>query len=215
MAQRAIQSVRFDSLRDYTWHIFSSIIPMILFASFCYIHVRYWVGHGELKGLGFAIQEAVLVFLFLVRRRPVESINSFAAWSVAIAGAYGVLLLQPNDNTLLNLDSFYTIIALLGAALAITSTAFLGRSFGLVAANRGVKSDGAYRIVRHPIYASYLVGFSAYLLASLSLWNVIVLVVSMGFQLRRIYAEESVLMRDPEYQAYAQRTRHRLVPGIY
>ena len=33
----------------------------------------------------------------------------------------------------------------------------LGRSFGLMPANRGVVSTGMYRLVRHPIYLGYLV----------------------------------------------------------
>jgi protein-S-isoprenylcysteine O-methyltransferase Ste14 len=182
---------------------------------FCYVHVRYWVDEGQLKGIGLALQEGMLVALYLVRRRPKESYNGVIPWIVAVGGTFGGFVLRPNDDTLFGLDAAYTALALAGAAMVGVSTFFLGRSFGIVAANRGVKSSGAYRIVRHPIYASYLIGFVAYLLASFSLWNVLVIAGTVAFQLRRIHEEESVLMRDPEYRAYAQRTPYRLIPGIY
>ena len=91
----------------------------------------------------------------------------------------------------------------------------LGRSFGIVAANRGLKVGGPYRIVRHPIYAAYLVGWAGYALASPTLRNMVVLGVSILFQLLRISSEEALLSRNEAYLDYADRVPYRLVPGIY
>lgn len=125
------------------------------------------------------------------------------------------MLLRPDGAALLPNEIMSLVLQFTGAGLSIVATLFLGRSFGIVAANRGVKTDGAYRIVRHPIYASYLLSVAGYLLASFSIWNFVIVAVAVGFQLRRIHDEESVLMRYPEYQEYAARTRYRLIPGLY
>ena len=56
----------------------------------------------------------------------------------------------------------------------------LGRSFGIVAANRGVVSSGPYRLVRHPIYLGYLVTHAGFLLSNMSARNVLVYAAAGG-----------------------------------
>ena len=199
----------------YVWNIVSTATPVALLSLFAIVHVEHWLDSGSLAGLGLALQETVLIVLYLLRRRAKESLNSLGAWIAALLGSYGVLLLRPDGYVFLGAETFIVGLQLFGAALAVIASISLGRSFGIVAANRGVKTDGAYSIVRHPIYASYLLGFLAYLLAAVSLWNVVVLAVTLGFQVRRMNAEESVLRREPEYVKYAERVRYRLIPGIY
>jgi protein-S-isoprenylcysteine O-methyltransferase Ste14 len=63
-----------------------------------------------------------------------------------------------------------------GVAIVVTCILTLGRSFGFAAADRGVVTRGAYAVVRHPMYASYLLLESGYLLQSLSVRNAAVLV---------------------------------------
>ena len=50
-------------------------------------------------------------------------------------------------------------------SIIIAGKLTLGRSFGLMPANRGVVSSGIYRFVRHPIYAGYLITHVAFLAA--------------------------------------------------
>lgn len=197
------------------WPLLSTVVPVSMFALFVLVHVSYWYSSGRITGIGFAIQEAILVGLFLIRRQPLESRNTITAWSAAVLGTWGPLMLRPEGTSFLGLDTFYLTLQFLGAALAAIGALYLGRSFGIVAANRGVKTGGAYRLVRHPIYASYIIGFAGYLLSAFSLWNVLVLAVTITFQVRRIFAEESVLIRDPAYQEYASRVRYRLIPGVF
>ena len=44
-----------------------------------------------------------------------------------------------------------------GLVLHLYGKVCLARSFGLVAANRGVQRLGPYRVIRHPIYAGYVI----------------------------------------------------------
>ena len=54
------------------------------------------------------------------------------------------------------------VVQLSGLLVAFLSLATLGRSFGIVAANRGVKTRGPYRFVRHPTYMGYLICYLGY-----------------------------------------------------
>lgn len=215
MAQTVTTNNVRDSSTSLIWRVLSTATPVALLTIFAIIHVQHWRSTGSLTGLGLALQESVLIILFLIRRSPSESMNTPSAWIAAIIGSYGALLLRPDGYVLLGAESAIVAIQLAGAALAIITSLALGRSFGIVAANRGVKTHGAYRLVRHPIYASYLIGYLAYVLAALSVWNVLVLALALAFQVRRMDAEETVLRRDEQYREYSERVRYRLIPGIY
>ena len=85
----------------------------------------------------------------------------------------------------------------------------------MVAADRGLKMRGPYALVRHPVYLSYLVGQTGYLLQNPSAWNLGVMLIATACQLGRIRAEERLLRADPAYAAYTMRVRYRLVPYLY
>jgi protein-S-isoprenylcysteine O-methyltransferase Ste14 len=99
--------------------------------------------------------------------------------------------------------------------VALVSLGTLGRSFGLVAANRGVKTGGPYGFVRHPAYTGYLIAYVGYCAENPSLRNISLLVASTAFQLVRIREEEHVLSTDEGYRDYSSRVRFRLVPYVY
>jgi protein-S-isoprenylcysteine O-methyltransferase Ste14 len=75
---------------------------------------------------------------------------------------------------------------------------------------------GVYRVVRHPMYAGLcgvMIGVPLWLGSTLGLLCTIVPIAMLAL---RILVEERVL-RDavPGYQAYTQRVRKRLVPGVW
>jgi protein-S-isoprenylcysteine O-methyltransferase Ste14 len=112
-------------------------------------------------------------------------------------------------------SSVTVAIQLIGLTMAIVALGSLRRSFGLAPANRGVKTNGMYRFVRHPLYAAYLVTFVGYVLAYPAVWNFAVLACSIAGQLLRMTFEERLLLRDQQYVDYAARTRFRIIPGVY
>ena len=61
--------------------------------------------------------------------------------------------------------------SVIGLAIVIAGKMTLGRSFGLMPANRGIVSSGVYRIVRHPIYLGYLITHVAFIFANPSAWK--------------------------------------------
>ncbi|MNG26052.1 hypothetical protein D3C84_1109840 [compost metagenome] len=72
-----------------------------------------------------------------------------------------------------------------------------------------------YRIVRHPIYASYCLTFSGYVLTNTTLTNMAVYAMTIGFLCTRIFREERHLALDPRYREYMLDVRYRLIPLIF
>jgi protein-S-isoprenylcysteine O-methyltransferase Ste14 len=103
-------------------------------------------------------------------------------------------------------------IQLVGGLLVLAATLRLGRSFGIVAANRGIQTRGLYRVVRHPIYAAYVLAFGGFVLAHPTLINAGILMGWLVVQVLRVRAEERLLMQDTRYVAYAAQVRYRLIP---
>ena len=74
---------------------------------------------------------------------------------------------------------------------------------------------GIYRVVRHPIYAGYLVTHVGFLLAHPTAWNVALLVIGDVALLMRAVREEQTLSLDAEYADYMTRVRWRVAPWVF
>ena len=107
------------------------------------------------------------------------------------------------------------VLQLVGLLGCLWSFASLGRSFGFAAADRGLVRRGPYAVVRHPIYASYVVLQFGYLLQSLSLRNLLVVLAATACNAGRAMAEERVLATNPEHAVYRASVRWRLLPGLW
>jgi protein-S-isoprenylcysteine O-methyltransferase Ste14 len=166
-------------------------------------------------GLGATLLELVVAALFLLRRQPLVVSRSPLAWLAAGIGTFGMLGARPSYAPVLGLGPLFFGLQLLGASLAAISLGALGRSFGVVAANRGIRTHGMYRVVRHPLYASYVVTELGYVLENPSVANAFLLLIVMSFQVVRIRAEERCLLGDPEYVAYRERVRWRVLPFVW
>ena len=126
-----------------------------------------------------------------------------------------MLLARPVEHPNAGPLWLFEFLQLCGFALALAALGFLGRSFGIVAALRQVKTSGLYGLVRHPAYAAYLVSYSGYVLENPTARNVGLLLLSTAAQLVRIREEERVLGRDEKYRRYRLRVRYRLIPFVY
>jgi len=103
----------------------------------------------------------------------------------------------------------------LAAALSLVSLLTIGRFFGVRPALRDLVTSGPYRLVRHPIYLSYVVGDIGY---NLQEWNsVTLLLVLVGWAslVYRIHAEERLLSQHAGWLTYVALVRSRLFPGLW
>ena len=177
--------------------------------------IVFYLQSHRLIGAVFFLEQAWFVTLFLIRRPPRAVTEHAGPWLLAAGGTFGGLLLRPQGahpgwGVQAGLG-----LQLLGLALAVDSLAALGRSFGLVAADRGLVTRGPYAVVRHPVYAAYVLIQCGYVLQAGSVRNIAVLIVAVGCNVGRAICEERVLARRPDYAAYRQRVRRRLLPGLW
>lgn len=185
-----------------------------LYVLFLLRHGEAFLETGELTFMGIVVLETMVVAMFLMRREASASNVSVLALAATAVGTFSTLFLAPIDPS--GVPSFVTVpIQLLGLTMAIVALGCLRRSFGLAPANRGIKTSGMYRFVRHPLYASYLVTFAGYVLAYPAARNFALLGASIAGQLLRMALEERLLLQDQRYADYAARTRFRIVPGLY
>ena len=105
-------------------------------------------------------------------------------------------------------------LEVVGVVLSQVARIYMGRSFGILPANRGVVSKGPFSIVRHPIYLGWLILTIGFACSYPSGRNVILIVASMPFLVWRIEMEEGLLALDSSYRAYQDRVRFRLWPGV-
>jgi protein-S-isoprenylcysteine O-methyltransferase Ste14 len=159
--------------------------------------------------------ELIIALLFFVRRDPWVRSDAPLAWISTTLGGWGMLAARPSFAPVFGFDLLWFSLQLGGAFAAAISLGVLGRSFGLVAANRGVRTAGPYRIIRHPAYASYFFADVGYTLENPSVRNVALLVLVLSAQLVRIRTEEDCLSADPAYRRYCERVRYRLVPYFW
>jgi len=103
----------------------------------------------------------------------------------------------------------------LGAMILVGGVVSLNSSIGIVAADRGIKTKGLYKIIRHPLFFGYITANIGVLLGNFSRYNLLCVGGGSLFQLVRIFREEKFLSANPVYQSYKLQTRWRLLPGIW
>ena len=184
-----------------------------LFLLFAWSNFAHWRATGRPSGFGITSLEAWVAVLFLFRRSAQQLSRSALAWVAAPIGTFAMLLARPEGHGLPQLPC--EVLQFAGVAFALVSLGTLGRSFGLVAANRGVQTRGPYALVRHPAYAGYLLTYLGYLAENPAPRNIALLVVGTAFQLVRIREEERVLSGAEDYREYRGAVRFRLVPYVY
>jgi len=188
---------------------------LVLFGAFAYSNLMRWVETGRPVGLGIVCVEAMTAALFILRHPSQATSRRTIAWLAAPVGAFSMLLARPIENPDAGPFAVLEVVQIVGLAIAFVGLGFLGRSFGIVAALRRVKTSGVYGYVRHPIYSAYLLSYTGYVLENPSMRNFALLALSTAGQLVRIVEEERVLVGDPDYRAYRQRVRYRLIPFVY
>lgn len=192
-----------------------TLISFIMAGQYLYFAQRFlthFMETGRVSTLLYLLLESLLVVLYLTRRFPKDVSFIPRDWIYATLGTWLSLLYLPSGA---DENWWLTGIQAAGTLIALTGVASLGRSFGIVPANRGVKTGGLYRLVRHPIYFGYLLTGLSLTAQNPVAWNAGVLLCGTLCQVLRILREEALLSRDEAYRALMQRTRWRLLPGVW
>ena len=161
------------------------------------------------------VSETSVMIFVLFRRSTLNISYKLSDWVLAITATCAPLLIVPSQDPVPMIAPLAIVLWAIGTVAQFTGKLFLRRSFGIAPANRGIKTGGMYRFVRHPIYAGYLLAHVGALLLIPSLWNLSIYAVSWAAQIPRILAEERLLSLDAAYRDYMGKTRWRLIPGVF
>ena len=203
--------IKWDVIGDLAARVFVGA----LFALLSYNLFNDFIHTRRVTGLLFLTSEALVVVLTIVRRRAQSVDRSLSSGFLTAVSLIGPPLMRAGNGAALVPDWLTAIVSTIGVAIVICGKLTIGRSFGIAPANRGVVARGPYNVVRHPIYAGYLLTHAATLAAYPSLWNVgAVLAGDIALVLRAL-REERILSKDREYQSYCGRVAWHLVPGVY
>jgi protein-S-isoprenylcysteine O-methyltransferase Ste14 len=184
-----------------------SLVAMFVMAFVFYNQV---LRHGFPPSIPNTFAAALLcgaIALFAVRREPARKGNAFDAF-LAIVGTFSMAFLPIARYHHISI----TVLQIVGSAIWLWALVSLGRSFGIAPADRGLKTRGPYRFVRHPMYAGELLNSLGAVIAVASAQGVIVFSIWWLFQMLRILKEEPVIAG---YGEYRQVVRWRVLPGVW
>jgi len=202
-------------LREATRDLAARALVASLFALLSINLLADFLRTGHITGLLLLVSEALIVILTVVRRRAQIIDRSTAAAVTTTLSIVGPPLLRAGQTPGLLPDMVTAIVSAVGLLLVIGGKMTLGRSFGIAPANRGVVARGPYMIVRHPIYAGYLITHVAFLVAQPTPLNLVIVAVADTALIARALIEERVLSTDVQYRTYCQRVAWHLVPGVF
>ncbi|MBC6981582.1 isoprenylcysteine carboxylmethyltransferase family protein [Caulobacter sp. 17J80-11] len=205
---KTVRSVRWPLVFDFA----ERIVLIALYVSLV-MRILAVVQHNPYNVV-LLLSEAIVLGLLLVRR-PADQLSLRPLdWIIAFGGTAAPMLAAPADGALI--PQFTGLVVMIyGLVVSMAAQIALRRSFGVVAANRGVRIGGPYRFVRHPMYVGYFIINAGFLLLNPSAWNLAMFGVGAALQVMRILAEERVLGEDPAYRAYAASVPYRLVPKLF
>ena len=207
-------------LAPIDWGLLSDLgaraVIVVLFSMMTLRFTEDFLATGRVAGLMLVISELLVVIMTLFRRHAASVDRGVRARALTALSMVGPPLSRPAVVAAALAPQFLTaVVSVAGLLIVIGGKLSLGRSFGLMPANRGIVSTGLYRVVRHPIYMGYLVTHLAFVTANPSLWNVVLLVAADTALVARAVCEEGTLAKDPAYRAYQQQVRWRVCPGVF
>ncbi len=170
---------------------------------------------GHVTGLLLVASESLVAILTIFRRRAQLVDRSPVSTIVTVVSLIAPPLLRPTSAGAFAPDQVTATISAFGLAIVIYGKLVLGRSFGLVPANRGVVTAGPYATVRHPIYAGYLMTHAAFVAQYPSIANIVIILIGDAALIWRALREERVLAGDGAYRDYCTRVAWHLVPGVF
>lgn len=188
------------------------VVVVVLFAFLAYRFAPSVGSHPF--NIVYLVAELIVMLMVLFRRSTDQISVAPRDWAIGFAGTFASMMMVP-EQPVAALSGIAQAVLTTGLIVSVAAKLQLGRSFGLIAANRGLKTTGVYGLVRHPMYLGYFFVQAGALMLNFSVWNVVVLLVWAGMQILRMNAEERVLGGDPVYAAHMERVRYRLIPYAY
>lgn len=202
--------------REASIEIFARLGAALMLALFAYAAVRRW--HADptrITLLLLVVGVFMSLGLALFARVPIRRDWTPFALICSIGGTFYFLAVRLSPGIQLIPEAAGAALQLLGIFWELFAKVSLRRSFGILPANRGVVSRGAYRFIRHPMYLGYFLTDVGFLLVNFGAQNMIVYGCQFALQIGRIVREERLLSDDESYCAYRRKVRFRVIPGVF
>ena len=198
-----------------TAHWMGSGMLALLLVWFARNAYHRWTETGSLILLGLVLYNTLLVLVTVTRRPSVSTSPRIRDWVAALLTVAIAFEFRPGEWHQTGAQAAGVILQGVGLTTMGLAVVNLGRSFGIVAANRGVKRVGLYGCVRHPLYTGESLFFTGFLLTNFSPINLIVWVGILCGLLIRAWAEEDHLRQNLEYRVYQDAVPYRFIPGLF
>ncbi len=121
----------------------SNLLLAALFFGFAYAHLQRFLAQPRLSVLLIVAIEGLVAVMLVIRRDPDKTQHGWKTWVATSLGTLAPMLLRPSDAPTDLLVG--QVLQVASFALQIGAVLSLNRSFGLLPAHRGVRSDGLYR----------------------------------------------------------------------
>lgn len=158
----------------------------------------------------------VAVVVILVRKEHISLDRSVFRQGLAIFNTCAALAFDTEpDPPFPWMPPVAEVVAIAGIVLGTVVLLNLGRSFGIMIAARVVKTGGAYAIVRHPMYVTYTILRTSFIMVNPSVYNLVLYVAVTAGYVYRAILEERFLCELPEYREYMEKVRYRFIPGVF
>lgn len=203
-------------LREMAVEVSVRLMGSLVLGAFAFVAWLQWSAAPERITLLLLVATSSLtVGLALFTRVPAKRDWRLVPVIVSVCGTFYFLAVRLDPGIRLIPESSGAFLCGAGILWQLYAKASLRRSFGIVPANRGIVSSGAYRWVRHPIYLGYVIADMGFLLTNFGAWNVMVYGGLFTLQVTRIIQEERFLASDPAYAEYRSKIRYRVLPGLF
>jgi protein-S-isoprenylcysteine O-methyltransferase Ste14 len=195
-------------------HTAINVLLALVWACFVYQNLSAYLQTYKLTLLLFVLVQSEFIVFLLLRNEAVRVSKASWEYAVAILGTFAALFFQPVVSGAA-VPYVGDVLIYIAVALELAGFLSLNKSAGIVPANRGIRTGGLYKYVRHPIYASYIFLYAGYGINNPSSYNMTVLAAALVLQVVRLFREEKLLMGDQAYRKYCDMVRWRLIPGIF
>ena len=152
----------------------------------------------------------LLIYLVVVRNRPVKRSSGFLPRFFGVAGTFlgvAIISLKPLNLSLpwQSVAAFLVFAGSLGSAIVLAK---LGKAFSIMPEARQLVTSGPYAWARHPLYVTELITILGTAIQFAQPWAALLAIGVVIFQVLRTMFEERVLAETyPDYARYQARVK--------